>query len=62
MKIAEKVSVVDTTPGTGLKATKIRRLGAWGPPEGSDYENDETQVWVSERSAETFSRSTKFSA
>jgi hypothetical protein len=55
MKIAEKVSVVDTTPGTGLKATKIRRLGVWAPPEGSDYEKDETQVWVSERSAEAFS-------
>src|SRR4030042_4050036 len=55
MKIAEKVSVVDTTCGAGVKSLKIGRLGAWAPPEGSDFQKDQTQVWVSERSAETFS-------
>ena len=55
MKIAEKVSVVDTTSGTSVKALKIGRFsGAPDFPADSDYNKDQTQVYVNERSAETF--------
>jgi hypothetical protein len=59
-KIASKVSVVDaksglTSPKPGMQALRIGRLtGVLWPPPGSDYELDQTNVYVEERSAEAF--------
>ena len=53
IKITEKVSVVDTSPGVGVNSLKI---GLFGIPENpdSDYHKDQTTVYVNERSAEAF--------
>ena len=54
MKIVEKVSVVDTSEGTGMRPVNMGRYGIPDFPTDSDYNKDQTQVWVNERSAETF--------
>ena len=59
-KIATKVSVVDAKSGVGsakpgVQALKIGLLkGIVWPPPGSDYELDQTNVYVQESSADTF--------
>lgn len=58
LDIASKVSVVDTSSGSGASLKALR--AAWktidptGLPSGSDYNSDETKVFVEERSAEAF--------
>lgn len=58
LSIASKVSVVDTasSAGASLRALKSawKTIDPSGLPSGSDYSNDDTQVYVEERSAEAF--------
>ena len=58
-KITSKVSVVDakspvTLPKPGVQSLRIGPLAGFEPPPGSDYELDQTNVYVEERSAESF--------
>lgn len=59
LEIASQVSVVDTTSGGGTRALNIglNALKAINPnslPSGSDYNTDQTKVYVEERSAGAF--------
>ena len=55
LQIAEKVSVVDTTSSPGGQAMKLGDFSmATTFPDDSDFNKDQTHIWVNERSAETF--------
>lgn len=56
LQIAEKVSVVDTNSSPAPQALKIERfsINVAEFPADSDFNNDQTKVYVNERSAETF--------
>jgi hypothetical protein len=53
--IAEKVSVVDTSSSPGGQSMKLADFYmATTFPDDSDFNKDQTHIWVNERSAETF--------
>ncbi len=55
LQIAEKVSVVDTSSSPGGQAMKLGDFSmATTFPDDSDFNKDQTNVYVNERSAETF--------
>ena len=61
LKVADKVSVVDAQSGTGGTVAKIRALilGAVTLPATSDYNKDQTSVYIADNSVNSFDQVNK---